>query len=95
MDHDICATEGPGPIQDRTKEHLISSDIAIVASRKLLLSSLKDIEEGRDPAHVVRDAQANRFTNLVVASEVIPKALDRRDFAKNKAAELQLLSEGR
>jgi phenylpropionate dioxygenase-like ring-hydroxylating dioxygenase large terminal subunit len=95
MDHDICVTEGPGPIQDRTKEHLISSDIAIVASRKLLLSSLKDIEEGRDPAHVVRDAQANRFTNLVVASEVIPKALNRRDFAKNKAAELQRLFEGR
>jgi phenylpropionate dioxygenase-like ring-hydroxylating dioxygenase large terminal subunit len=95
MDHDICATEGLGPIQDRTKEHLISSDKAIVASRKLILKSITDIEEGRDPAHVVRDPNANRFTNLIVASEVISASLDRREFAKSKEAEIRQSSEAR
>ena len=58
---DACVIEGAGKIQDRTKEHLVTSDKAIVAARKLLLKGIQDVKEGRDPLHVVRDA-ASRMT---------------------------------
>ena len=55
--HDAFATESQGPVQDRTAEHLVSSDKAIVAARKLLLNAMKDAKNGRDPQHVIRDAK--------------------------------------
>ena len=42
---DLCVTEGMGPIMDRTKEHLTSMDRPMVAARKLLLKSIRDLEE--------------------------------------------------
>jgi len=57
---DLCVTESAA-IQDRTQEHLVASDAPIVASRKVLLKGIADVEQGRDPANVVRDPDANRF----------------------------------
>ena len=57
---DLCVTESAA-IQDRTREHLVASDAPIVASRKVLLKGIADVEQGRDPANVVRDPDANRF----------------------------------
>jgi hypothetical protein len=88
--HDAFATESQGPIQDRTAEHLVSSDKAIVAARKLLLSAIKDVKEGRDPKHVVRDPKLNRFPNLVVISEIIPAATDWKQYIKKLGTENQL-----
>ena len=42
--------EGMGPIVDRSKEHLGSSDKAIITARRLLLDALKTVREGRPPA---------------------------------------------
>ena len=50
--HDAFATESQGAIQDRTAEHLVSSDKAIIAARKLLLNAINDVKHGRDPQHV-------------------------------------------
>ena len=44
--HDQWAIESQGRIQDRTKEHLGSSDKCIVAYRKMLIRSLKQSESG-------------------------------------------------
>ena len=44
--------------------HLVASDAPLVASRKVLLKGIADVEQGRDPANVVRDPAANRFTIL-------------------------------
>jgi hypothetical protein len=52
--HDAFATESQGAIQNRTEEHLVSSDKAIVAARKLLLNGINDATNGRDPQHVIR-----------------------------------------
>jgi phthalate 4,5-dioxygenase oxygenase subunit len=43
-----------GPIQDRTKEHLIASDLAVARLRRRLLDSAGRIERGEPPvgAHV-------------------------------------------
>jgi hypothetical protein len=76
--HDSCATAGAGPIQDRTQEHLISTDKAIVAMRKLLLKGIHEVEAGGEAPHVVRQPEHNRFPHLVVLSEVLSSAADWR-----------------
>jgi hypothetical protein len=81
---DACVIEGAGAIQDRTKEHLVSSDKAIVAARKLLLKGIQDVKEGRDPLHIVRDAEANKFSHIGVISEVAAKGADIRAMVREK-----------
>jgi phthalate 4,5-dioxygenase len=46
---DIAITEGMGPIADRTKEHLGTSDRAVITARQLLLEAGRDVAEGRKP----------------------------------------------
>ncbi|MEA2640991.1 MAG: phthalate 4,5-dioxygenase [Chloroflexota bacterium] len=52
-----------GPIADRTREHLGTSDAAVIALRQRLLRTLHDMEQGREPpeptngaAYLVRSA---------------------------------------
>jgi hypothetical protein len=85
--HDAFATGSQGPVQDRTQEHLVSSDKAIVAARKLLQKAIQDVREGRDPAHVVRDAGRNRFPNLLVVSDVISADTDCKEYTRNLEAQ--------
>ena len=42
--HDQWAVESPGPIYDRTKEHLATSDKAIIAYRRMLRSAISSCE---------------------------------------------------
>ena len=74
--HDGYATESQGPIQDRTQEHLTSTDKAIVAARKLLLMAIKDVQEGREAPHVIKDPKMNRFPHIQVLSEVLSSSID-------------------
>jgi len=83
--HDAYATESQGPVQDRTMENLVSSDKAIVAARKLLLNAIQDVQEGKDPQHVVRDAKANSFAHLTVISEVISASTNWKQYASKFA----------
>jgi phenylpropionate dioxygenase-like ring-hydroxylating dioxygenase large terminal subunit len=46
---DTAMQESMGPIQDRTQEHLSSSDIAIVTLRHYLLRTIKDLGNGGNP----------------------------------------------
>jgi hypothetical protein len=80
--HDAFATGSQGTIQDRTDEHLVSSDKAIVAARKLLEKAIRDVQEGRDPAHVAREPSENRFPNLLVISDMIPNTSDWKEYTK-------------
>jgi phenylpropionate dioxygenase-like ring-hydroxylating dioxygenase large terminal subunit len=45
--HDQWAVESQGRIQDRTREHLGTTDKGIVAYRKMLLAEIKKAEEGK------------------------------------------------
>jgi len=47
--HDQWAVEGQGRIQDRTLEHLGSSDKAISAYRRLLKKSIEQVKKGERP----------------------------------------------
>ena len=82
--HDAFATESQGPVQNRTEENLVSSDKAIVAARKLILNGIKDVQEGRDPQHVIRDPKTNGFPNLVVISDVIAKSMDWKEYTRSR-----------
>ncbi|HWH76188.1 MAG TPA: hypothetical protein VNT76_02410, partial [Candidatus Binatus sp.] len=82
--HDAFATESQGRVQNRTAENLVSSDRAIVASRKLILNAIKEVQQGRDPQHVIRDPQKNRFANLVVLSDVIPASADWKAHTRSR-----------
>jgi phenylpropionate dioxygenase-like ring-hydroxylating dioxygenase large terminal subunit len=83
---DACVIEGAGAVQDRTKEHLVTSDKAIIAARKLLLKAIQDVKEGRDPLHIVRDPGANKFSHIAVISEVATKGADIRAMVREKIA---------
>ena len=47
--HDQWAVESMGAIQDRTKEHLGSTDRIITAARQLIFRAIDDVAEGRNP----------------------------------------------
>jgi phthalate 4,5-dioxygenase oxygenase subunit len=53
---DAVIATSMGPIQDRTFEHLISSDLAVARFRKRLLESMARLERGEDPVGVHADA---------------------------------------
>jgi hypothetical protein len=46
---DMAVTESMGPIYDRTKEHLGTSDKAVIRMRQLLIQAAKDLANGIDP----------------------------------------------
>jgi phthalate 4,5-dioxygenase len=80
--HDAFATESQGPIQDRTREHLVSSDQAIMASRKLLLKSIRDSQDGGEPPLVFRDSSSKAAPGIVVLSEVIPSTANVKEYVR-------------
>ena len=47
--HDQWAVESMGPIQDRTREHLGTSDKVIMANRRLLLKAIEAVKQGGQP----------------------------------------------
>ena len=84
---DLCVTEGEGPVQDRTREHLVTSDKAIVAARKRILSGIRDVQDGGEAPSVRRDPGSNRFPDLAVLSEVVPASVSIKEHTRKRAAE--------
>ncbi|PZW44762.1 phenylpropionate dioxygenase-like ring-hydroxylating dioxygenase large terminal subunit [Humitalea rosea] len=72
--HDQWAVESQGKIQDRTREHLASTDKAIAANRRLLLRAMAAIEEGRRPA-LMQDAATASLTGPGTIDGMAPKAI--------------------
>lgn len=78
--HDLFVTESQGAIVDRSAENLVSSDIAIVRHRRMLIEAMEDVRAGKDPLGVQRDASRNDFSDLLVLSEVIDAKADLDDY---------------
>ena len=85
---DLCVTEGEGPVQDRTQEHLVTSDKAIVAARKLILSGIRDVQDGGEAPSVRRDAEHNRFPEMAVLSEVVPADVPIKEHTRRRVEEI-------
>jgi hypothetical protein len=62
--HDSCATESMGPIYDRSREHLGASDTAVIAIRRFLLQSVRALDTGKDPPHVIRTQEQNDLRHI-------------------------------
>jgi hypothetical protein len=56
--HDQWAVESMGAIQDRTREHLGSSDKAIAQYRRLLRQEIEKVAKGENPLMVLDQASA-------------------------------------
>jgi phthalate 4,5-dioxygenase len=84
---DLCATEGAGAIQDRSREHLAPSDAPIAVARTLLRSAIKQVADGRDPPGVVRDDDLNDYPSIVTTSGVLPTGVGWREHCDRLAAQ--------
>jgi hypothetical protein len=84
---DLCVIEGAGPIQDRTQEHLTSSDMPIVVARKVRIKAIRDLQEGREPKNVVRDPKMNQF-KIVSVSQGISSLTNWKEYAKQLESEV-------
>lgn len=58
-DQDRAAQESQGPIHDRTKEILGTSDRGVMMWRKVAFDSIAAVKAGRDPHGIVRDEGRN------------------------------------
>jgi len=85
--HDLFVTESQGSVLDRSSEHLVSSDIAIVRSRRLLIEALSDVESGKDPLGVIRSETENDFRDLLVLTETIDIDTDLETYLGSMEAE--------
>lgn len=72
-EQDAAVTTGMGAVVDRTKEHLGTSDMAIIAMRRILIKAAKDLGQGNEPAA----AQRPETLRVRAWSSVLPR---REDF---------------
>jgi phthalate 4,5-dioxygenase oxygenase subunit len=89
--HDQWACESMGAIQDRTNEHLGSSDKAIIAYRKLLRAAIDEAGSGGRPLMVLDAPTAAGLTGPSAIDGIGPTGdwqgyWQRTDAAKRKAA---------
>lgn len=90
---DVYATEGMGVIQDRSKEHLTTMDRSVVATRKIMFKAIRDLQEGREPANVVRDPSRNFFL-LDTSDDPVPVHQSWKDYMAEKTRKLKMIREG-
>jgi hypothetical protein len=69
LQEDMVTQASMGAIVDRTKEHLSSSDIAIIHARRMLLDALSDVQAGRLPPGGERGAD---FRGVVPVNALLP-----------------------
>jgi hypothetical protein len=72
--HDQWACESMGEIQDRTREHLGTSDKGITAYRRILRNALEDLRKGQNPLMVLDAATAPNITGPATADGIGPAA---------------------
>jgi len=90
---DVYATESMGAMQDRSKEHLATMDRSVVAARKIMFKAIRDLQEGREPANVVRDPSGNFFL-LDASDDPVPVHRSWKDYMAEKTRKLKIIREG-
>ncbi len=83
--HDQWAVESMGAIQDRTREHLGSSDKVIMANRRLLLQAIETVRAGGRPPMALSAAEAAAMTGPDTMDCIAP-AQDWQAFWMDAAA---------
>jgi hypothetical protein len=70
--HDQWAVESQGPIHDRTREYLGTSDRIIVAYRRILLKAIDQALRGERPPMALDGAEAKRVRGPVTIDGIGP-----------------------
>src|SRR5262249_12652686 len=89
---DAFAIETQGAIQDRSKEHLGSTDVVITGVRRVLLKAIDQTQKGEAAPWVHRNATGAEFADFLCTSGYIEDHEDgpsfcRRVLAQKAAAE--------
>jgi hypothetical protein len=77
---DLAAQESMGPIVNRAREHLGSTDKAIIALRRILLDAINDFQNGIDPPGVDPDT----YRNVRAADMIAPKDVPWQEAGKEE-----------
>jgi 5,5'-dehydrodivanillate O-demethylase len=78
-DQDRMAMEQQGPISDRTREHLVASDVGIVRMRRMLREAMDAVERGEDPIGVIRDP-AKQVVHYDLSMSIATQAQEDTDY---------------
>ncbi|MDW5443073.1 Rieske 2Fe-2S domain-containing protein [Polaromonas sp. SM01] len=70
--HDQWAVESMGPIQDRTREHLGSSDKVIMANRRVLIKAIATVQEGGVAPGIADASQSAAMTGPDTVDGIAP-----------------------
>ena len=89
---DAAVQESMGPIQDRTKENLVSTDNAIIMARHRLLKAARDLQNGVAPpgTHAAEPARALGDLRAAGRRAVRRGQARRSDGARRRAAHVDL-----
>jgi hypothetical protein len=74
--HDQWAVESPGPIFDRTREHLGKTDVAIIRYRRMLRAAIAALKEGREDALPMRNGVDPKAVYGPVSNDTIAASDD-------------------
>ncbi len=80
--HDAFAIETQGTIQDRTQEHLGSSDVVIIEVRKALFKAIKQMEETGEAPGLLRNPADNQFADFLCISSYVEEGEDGPAFCR-------------
>ena len=91
---DASVQESMGPIQDRTKENLVSTDNAIIMARHRLLKAARELQKGAAPPGLDAGRPARALGDLRAAGRcAVRRGQARRPHgARRRAAHLDLSS---
>jgi phthalate 4,5-dioxygenase oxygenase subunit len=78
--HDTWAVESPGPIVDRTKEHLSYTDKAVIVLRQTLLEAIAQMQSDTLPA------QSRDGSDILAIGDVVPPGTDHEAYLAAKIA---------
>jgi 5,5'-dehydrodivanillate O-demethylase len=75
---DCIAWIGQGPISDRTREHLATSDRGVALYHKMLFEECAKVEQGLDPLGTIRDPAENEPMIAIKRENATLKAFDSK-----------------
>ena len=81
---DHMAWETQGPIADRTRERLATTDRGIIMLREVMFREMKKIRSGQDPLGVIRDPSKNTLIDTHLLESIAQVGEDRAPRAVNE-----------
>jgi hypothetical protein len=80
QEQDKAMTESMGPIVDRAREHLGTTDVAIIAARRRLLRMIKQLQDGTEPSVASRgDAYRVRSLDVMSGQDNLPAVITEHE----------------